>query len=58
VICTGAELKLVLLQSLAALERFSGVAFRHFFLQPIDGPQLLQNQLFWPRFVILICDGD
>lgn len=35
---TGDELKLVYPQSDAPPERFAGLAFRHFFLQPMDGP--------------------
>lgn len=35
---TGDELKLVYPQTLAAPERFAGLAFGHFFLQPMDGP--------------------
>ncbi len=34
----GDELKLVYPQEDAAPERFEGLAFRHFFLQPMDGP--------------------
>lgn len=36
----GDELKLVFPQSQASPERFSGLAFEHFFLQPMDGPEL------------------
>ncbi|WP_295391608.1 7-carboxy-7-deazaguanine synthase [uncultured Thiodictyon sp.] len=39
----GDELKLVYPQSEAPPERFTGLAFRHFFLQPMDGPQLAAN---------------
>jgi len=35
---TGDELKLVYPQSDAPPECFAGLAFRHFFLQPMDGP--------------------
>jgi 7-carboxy-7-deazaguanine synthase (Cx14CxxC type) len=35
----GDELKLVFPQPKAAPERFSALAFEHFFLQPMDGPQ-------------------
>jgi 7-carboxy-7-deazaguanine synthase len=35
---TGDELKLVFPQSDARPEEFQGLAFRHFFLQPLDGP--------------------
>lgn len=34
----GNELKLVYPQELALPERFEGLAFEHFFLQPMDGP--------------------
>ncbi len=34
----GNELKLVYPQPLAPPERFEGLAFEHFFLQPMDGP--------------------
>ncbi len=36
----GDELKLVFPQPLAPPERFVGLAFRHWFLQPMDGPTL------------------
>ena len=38
VVRTGDELKLVYPQDGAEPERFAGLAFRHFFLQPMDGP--------------------
>ncbi|HKU59776.1 MAG TPA: 7-carboxy-7-deazaguanine synthase [Gemmatimonadales bacterium] len=38
VVHRGHELKLVYPQEDAAPERFEGLAFRHFFLQPMDGP--------------------
>jgi 7-carboxy-7-deazaguanine synthase len=38
VLTRGDELKLVFEQPLAPPERFAGLAFRHFFLQPMDGP--------------------
>ncbi len=34
----GDELKLVFPQDVAPPERFAGLPFRHFFLQPMDGP--------------------
>lgn len=37
-ITRGDELKLVYPQPLALPERFSGLAFDHFYLQPMDGP--------------------
>lgn len=36
----GDELKLVYPQALAPPERFEGLAFRHFYLQPMDGPNV------------------
>jgi 7-carboxy-7-deazaguanine synthase len=42
-ICGGQELKLVFPQTGAEPERFSGLAFDHFFLQPMDGPLQRQN---------------
>lgn len=39
----GDELKLVYPQQGAEPERFSGLAFRHFFLQPMDGPQVVRH---------------
>jgi len=40
---TGDELKLVYPQSDALPECFAALAFRHFFLQPMDGPQQREN---------------
>jgi len=39
----GDELKLVFPQADAMPGRFAGLAFRHFFLQPMDGPQREAN---------------
>jgi 7-carboxy-7-deazaguanine synthase len=39
VLRAGDELKLVYPQAGAEPERFEGLAFRHFFLQPMDGPE-------------------
>jgi len=39
----GDELKLVYPQDGAAPARYEGLAFRHFFLQPMDGPELEAN---------------
>lgn len=39
----GNELKLVFPQSLAPPERFEGLGFDHFFLQPMDGPAQAEN---------------
>ncbi|HZB87892.1 MAG TPA: 7-carboxy-7-deazaguanine synthase [Terracidiphilus sp.] len=40
---TGDELKLVFPQTGARPEAFQGLAFRHFFLQPMDGPHRNAN---------------
>jgi 7-carboxy-7-deazaguanine synthase len=40
---SGNELKLVYPQAEAPPERFEDLAFDHFFLQPMDGPELLAN---------------
>ena len=40
---SGQELKLVFPQPLAPPERFDGLDFAHFFLQPMDGPDLAAN---------------
>jgi 7-carboxy-7-deazaguanine synthase (Cx14CxxC type) len=40
---TGSELKLVYPQENAPPEKFEQLEFRHFFLQPMDGPQVAQN---------------
>lgn len=40
---TGHELKLVFPQALARPERFVDLDFEHFFLQPMDGPNLEEN---------------
>jgi 7-carboxy-7-deazaguanine synthase (Cx14CxxC type) len=39
----GNELKLVFPQSLAMPQRFEGLGFDHFFLQPMDGPAQAEN---------------
>lgn len=43
VLTRGDELKLVYPQELAPPGRFAGLGFRHFFLQPMDGPQREAN---------------
>jgi 7-carboxy-7-deazaguanine synthase (Cx14CxxC type) len=43
VVEAGDELKLVYPQEGAAPERFAGLGFRHFFLQPMDGPDQKRN---------------
>jgi 7-carboxy-7-deazaguanine synthase len=40
----GTELKLVFPQADAMPERFEHLAFKHFFLQPMDGPDQQKNQ--------------
>jgi 7-carboxy-7-deazaguanine synthase (Cx14CxxC type) len=40
---SGDELKLVYPQPKAMPERFAALAFRHFFLQPMDGPAQAEN---------------
>lgn len=42
-ILSGDELKLVYPQSCAPPERFAGLDFRHFFLQPMDSPERVAN---------------
>jgi 7-carboxy-7-deazaguanine synthase (Cx14CxxC type) len=43
VLDAGDELKLVFPQESAPPEAFEQLRFRHFFLQPMDGPQLAHN---------------
>jgi organic radical activating enzyme len=43
VLTQGDELKLVFPQPLAPPERFAGLPFRHFLLQPMDGPHREAN---------------
>ncbi len=40
---TGSELKLVYPQEFASPEKFEQLDFRHFFLQPMDGPEITRN---------------
>jgi len=40
---SGSELKLVYPQESAPPERFAALDFRHFFLQPMDGPDIERN---------------
>ena len=42
-VTAGDELKLVYPQKLAMPERFEGLAYDHFLLQPMDGPDLAAN---------------
>ncbi|HXC24389.1 MAG TPA: 7-carboxy-7-deazaguanine synthase [Gemmatimonadaceae bacterium] len=43
VLTSGDELKLVFPQAEAPPERFAGLGFHHFFLQPMDGPEVEAN---------------
>ena len=43
VLANGNELKLVYPQVGGEPERYDGLAFEHFFLQPMDGPRLAEN---------------
>ncbi|MBA4176564.1 MAG: 7-carboxy-7-deazaguanine synthase [Leptothrix sp. (in: Bacteria)] len=43
VLTAGTELKLVFPQPDAMPERFAGLAFSHFFLQPMDGPDRVRH---------------
>jgi len=43
VVTTGDELKLVYPQERGEPERYRQLGFRHFFLQPMDGPELARN---------------
>lgn len=43
VLTRGNELKLVYPQAGASPERYAGLAFDHFFLQPMDGPEREEN---------------
>lgn len=43
VLAAGNELKLVFPQEQAPPERFESLAFEHFFLQPMDGPDIDRN---------------
>jgi 7-carboxy-7-deazaguanine synthase len=43
VLTAGTELKLVFPQADAMPDRFESLAFQHFFLQPMDGPEVKRN---------------
>jgi organic radical activating enzyme len=45
VVRRGDELKLVYPQPDAEPDHYRGLDFRHFFLQPMDGPQRVENTL-------------
>ncbi|MFP5276464.1 MAG: 7-carboxy-7-deazaguanine synthase [Acidobacteriota bacterium] len=49
---TGDELKLVYPQPDAEPERFAGLPFRHFFLQPMDGPDRERNTQLALRYCL------
>ncbi len=49
---SGDELKLVFPQDDAPPERFQSLAFRHFFLQPMDGPALKENTAAAARYCL------
>jgi 7-carboxy-7-deazaguanine synthase (Cx14CxxC type) len=48
----GQELKLVFPQPGAEPERFAGLDFRHFFIQPMDGPDREQNTRLAVRYCL------
>ncbi|HUG90939.1 MAG TPA: 7-carboxy-7-deazaguanine synthase [Planctomycetaceae bacterium] len=52
VLMSGHELKLVYPQPGAEPERYQHLAFDHFFLQPMDGPQLDQNVRLATRYCL------
>jgi 7-carboxy-7-deazaguanine synthase (Cx14CxxC type) len=52
VLRTGDELKLVFPQAGAEPGRFEGLAFRHFFLQPMDGPEREANTRLAVRYCL------
>ncbi len=52
VLRTGDELKLVFPQPRAEPERFEALGFRHFFLQPMDGPDRERNTALAVRYCL------
>jgi len=52
VVTAGDELKLVYPQEEAPPERFETLAFRHFFLQPMDGPRREENTVLAARYCL------
>jgi organic radical activating enzyme len=52
VLRAGHELKLVFPQAGAEPERFARLDFRHFFLQPMDGPQRERNTQLAIRYCL------
>jgi len=53
VLANGNELKLVYPQEGGEPARFEGLAFDHFFLQPMDGPNLVENIQAAVRYCLL-----
>ncbi|MGH7417150.1 MAG: 7-carboxy-7-deazaguanine synthase, partial [Candidatus Rokuibacteriota bacterium] len=52
VLRSGDELKLVFPQAGAEPARFEALSFRHFFLQPMDGPDRERNTALAVRFCL------
>ena len=52
VVRAGDELKLVYPQADAPPERFAGLDFREFFLQPMDGPERERNTILATRYCL------
>jgi 7-carboxy-7-deazaguanine synthase (Cx14CxxC type) len=52
VVRSGDELKLVFPQTGAEPERYAGLDFRHFSLQPMDGPDLARNTALAVRYCL------
>jgi 7-carboxy-7-deazaguanine synthase len=52
VLASGNELKLVFPQEGAEPERFAKLSFKHFFLQPMDGPELAPNTAAAVRYCL------
>ena len=51
-VTAGDELKLVYPQPEAPPERFDSLSFRHFFLQPMDGPRREENTVLAARYCL------
>jgi organic radical activating enzyme len=54
VVDRGDELKVVIPQQGQNLSSYASLAFTHFFLQPMDGPELADNT----RLAIDLCKSD
>jgi len=52
VVRSGDELKLIYPQEGAEPERYEGLSFRHFFLQPMDGPERERNTRLALRYCL------